>query len=826
LDPDPLARLAHLLSAGPFLRRIALLVPDRARLFLLREQLFRKAGDLLCGVYFFTPQFLREKLLLLSNFSLNPLPANCLIPLQIRGGHGPIWSRELCRLRPGERDKLFPGNSLRQAEAAGFFTEKAIDCALLDGQNVCHWDFACSFGFSEGDWDSWHILKCLSNSAKATHHFFIPQADVTAVRRWRECWGYVVADRTPSAQVRYPLFHAGDWDSAAELLGQRLLTIAETDPPQPVAIVFSRANGYYRTVRELLKKIRIPFLDLFSPSANARTTQLQWTWLRYQMRPKRRELRELLRAFSVENGWTCDALGRAENAILEHCRRNLCDDCDAVPDLPFAALPDRGPVEELFELTCRFIPGWEPLRDRIPILGALYENLTREEFLAWLEREVANLHRPEEDEPLARCAPVHLIPYAAATENFYGHLILADTAAENFSISRGEILSDEICGQINGTVKDFYYVPPEEQAVLRDFLLIRSISAAPSCEGIFVERDNIFSGGDFYSIAPVLSGFFERKMVEKIQIRPEMLAAGSAIFPSIADTVVAHKMRRDPSEAFGAYDFGFGENLCGVEEWSAAIPCKAWERILKTPEKSWFEQVLRLPIPNDSIREDLPQLLGTAVHQALANHLAGREIAEIAGEVRSTMARSMNLQIAGFTADLLSQAKRLQKNFRPSGEYCETSLRGTVTIAGNELDLHGRSDWLLRDCGGRTLIVDFKTGSPAGPFTVHGICGGDFLQLALYGRIVEKLFGPCAIAALFPFSRMKYLSMEELSENSSEEIFSFWDRFGRLWNSLNCGYQVQRARKFLAFSLESIPDHIIVSRIRASGLGSAKEEEQ
>jgi RecB family exonuclease len=152
-------------------------------------------------------------------------------------------------------------------------------------------------------------------------------------------------------------------------------------------------------------------------------------------------------------------------------------------------------------------------------------------------------------------------------------------------------------------------------------------------------------------------------------------------------------------------------------------------------------------------------------------------------------------------------------------------LRGTVTVAGNELELHGRADWLLRDPSGRILVVDFKTGSTAKALTANSICGGDSLQLALYGRIAERPSGLCTIGALFPFSRGKWLPMEELNENLGGKIFAAWERFAKLWMSLNCGYRIQREQKFLAFAHGPIPDHIIAFRLYASGLEPNGDEE-
>ncbi|MDR0340487.1 MAG: hypothetical protein LBH53_02935, partial [Puniceicoccales bacterium] len=653
-EPNQAERLAKLLAAGPVLRRALLLVPDRAQLLPLRERLSRQPGDLLRGVYFFTLQSFRDELATVGNFPGKPLPAHYLLPLQIRKRRGLARLLELCRLRPQERDKLFPEDPLAPAEKKGFYTEAALDWALLAGPEANRWDLACSFGFSEGDWDHWAILQLLSRCAEKVCHFFRPMANLPAVRRWRECWGYEPAGKNhyPISQEQYSLFCVADWNSAAELIGRRLLEIAENDPPRPVAVVFSRAHGYFRATRELLRQIRIPFLDLLRRPDGMGLTPFQWKWLRYQKRPKRRECRELLRALAAENGWTYDALAEWEDIIAEHCRRNLCDDCSAVPDLPWITLPDRATAMELLHLTCRAIPAWELLTDRLPALSALYENLSREEFLSWLEQELPNFQRQGTAEPMNFHTPVHLVPYWAVAENFYGHIILADTAEEDFSKSTDELLDGETCARLNGELRDFYYLSPEEQSTMRDSLLRHCLSAALHCEGIFVEHGNILTGKDLRSLAAVLVNFFrEDAAPTKDEIFSEISTAEQNDFPSVEETAIAHWTRRDLHSAFGAYDFGFGDSRWGVEEWSAAIPCKAWERILKAPEESWFEQVLHLSLPTNSIREDLPQLLGTAVHRSLANYLAGKKITATSNEIHSTLTRSLNIQIAGTTAD-------------------------------------------------------------------------------------------------------------------------------------------------------------------------------
>ncbi|MDR0678844.1 MAG: PD-(D/E)XK nuclease family protein [Puniceicoccales bacterium] len=828
-EPDPVERLAQLLAAGPLLRRALVLVPDRAQLLPLRERLSRQSGDLLRGVYFFTPQSFRDELVAAGNFLGQTLPARHLLPLQIRNRRGSAWPQELCRLRPQERDKLFPENPLALAEKKGFYSEAALEWALLASPAANRWDLACSLGFFEGDWDHWAILQLLSRCAKRICHFFRPMANLPAIRRWRKCWSYetVRENSYPIPQARHSLFHVADWNSATELIGRRLLKIAERDPSQPVAVVFSHAHGYFRAVRELLRRIRIPFLDLLGRADGSRITSFQWNWLRYQRRPKRRECRELLHAFAAENGWTYDALAEGEDTIADHCRKKLCDDCSAIPDLPWNVLPDRATAAALLQAACQVVPDWEPLRDRLPALIALCEELSREEFLSWLEQELRNFQRQEQAEPVNLHAPVHLVSYGDVAENFYDHLILADTAEEDFSTAPGELLDAEVCARLNGELKDFYYLSPKEKSAMRDGLLRRCFSTAQHCEGIFVESDNILIGRNLRSLAPAMVNHFQNDtFTANGEILLEISAMKRDDFPPVEKTVTAHRARRNPNRAFGAYDFGFGENLWGVEEWSAAIPCKAWERILKAPEESWLEQVLHLPIRTNAIREDLPQLLGTAVHRSLADYLAGKNTASaVPNGPRSTLAWSLDLQIAGAVEDLIVQVEELRKNFRPLGESYETALRGTIPVVGNELELHGRADWLLRDASGRTLAVDFKTGSSAVALTAHRVCEGDFLQLALYGRIVEQLDGPCTIGALFPFSRGKWLSMEELSENLGGEIFAAWERFARLWQSLNFGYRIQKERKFLAFAHGPIPDHIIASRLCASGFNPNGEEE-
>jgi hypothetical protein len=287
------------------------------------------------------------------------------------------------------------------------------------------------------------------------------------------------------------------------------------------------------------------------------------------------------------------------------------------------------------------------------------------------------------------------------------------------------------------------------------------------------------------------------------------------------DTTAAVRRRRlDGTNPFGPYDFGFGDE--GAGHISRSIPCKAFERIFKSPEESWFQHILQLKLPSQWIADDLPQLVGTAVHGAVTGKLTGNTAngAVTRNCANSTLHHAVSMQIAGFAADLAAQANELCSKVRPSEIGHEMQLAGTATMGGNEIELHGRADLLLELPNGDAVVVDFKTGSASTPLTAKGICRGDFLQLALYGKIMEASCRRCTVCAIFPFSRMKQLSMETLGGENSPELSSFWDHFAKLWKTLNCGYGPRQSEKFIAFAHEQIANDIAASRRCASGFAT------
>jgi hypothetical protein len=251
---------------------------------------------------------------------------------------------------------------------------------------------------------------------------------------------------------------------------------------------------------------------------------------------------------------------------------------------------------------------------------------------------------------------------------------------------------------------------------------------------------------------------------------------------------------------------------------------------MKSPERVWLQHVLGLQLPTNSIFEDLPQLVGTAVHRSVKMILETngtgsdlREGEDVPNRERELFwRRSVAMQAAGMAADLGRQALRLRGELIPLGELCEVPLAGMVNFDGATIPLHGRVDWLLHNTPGENShVVDFKTGSVGVPLSPGGIRGGNFLQLALYGRILEAEGRACVLRILFPFARPKVLPLEKVSADGDGKMAAFWKFFAGLCGGLNLGYSGGRedgsGSAFLAYSHVRIPGEIFGARRRVSG---------
>jgi hypothetical protein len=760
---------------------------------------------------------------ILTGFSGKPLSNSALIPAQLRGKFPSNWRNEMQKLRPVDRGDQIT-NFLAAGELAGFFTAEAFDEEILNRCGEVHWDIACSYGFAEGDWESWPLLRCLSHSAAKACHFYEHSTNSPGTEKWKKLCGYEgkCASVNASMESYFTILRVQSVSAAVEVICKSIDELVlrngkDALRKMPIAVAFSRSHGYHLALRDRLLSSGIAHVDLLPRRCQPPCNFLLRKWFAYQKRQKRRECLELLRSHGAELGWNFARISSAENEIVNYCQRNFSDNCGSELveslKLPWTALVKNATAEEFLRMCCHDFPQLAQLEDKIAPLASLYEILSREEFLQWLAAEISTLWPREDGEPLDPNAIVHLAPWEAVSPEWHGHLIGADTATEDFPMTKnGAVFCTRCCGD------DFYYTSPMEKISQLTWRLRSTVEKFSSGRGIFIEKPNRLLSGEIRSMAPPFSGFrhgeiFELEAHTKVQSSE---VANCQPFPPITATAAVRNGRLDGTNHFGAYDFGFGS--AGAVEWSKNIPCKVWERILKSPEDSWFQHILQLATASQWIVDDIAQLVGTRVHQLVAEKLDGNDVptADFA-KWRGTLGRSAAMQVFGFASDLVHQAEELQRKIYADESSHEVPLDGTVYVCGDAINLHGRADLILKTPGDHCTVIDFKTGSPSTPLTAKGICRGDFLQLALYGKIMENNCAHCSIAVIFPFSRIKQLPMEELREENSPEISNFWRFFSRLWKTLNCGYAAGRDETFIAFAHEQIANDIVANRRRASG---------
>ena len=826
--------LTQFLCGGPVLRKALLLVPDFARLIVLRRKLLSTGNcDIHRGLRMCTPQMFRRELCILSDFSGKLLPNSALIPAMLRGGCTSNWINDVQRLRSVDRDPKID-EFMKAGEAAEFFSRAALDEEILKRCGGTHWDLACSYDFREGDWDNWTVLRCLSRSAPDVCHFYEQSAAVPAVIKWRKLCGYAVEDCgvSSSAEKKFKLLRATSVSGAVKAICKsvREIVVANGEAKlkkMPIAVAFSRSHGYHLALCERLQSNGTPFIDLFHRRGRAPCNFLQRSWFAYQERQKRCHCIELVRAFAAEQKWDYWRIASTKNAIIKYCQRNLSDNCGSeiieLMGLPWIALPKHAPPEDFFRACCRDLKQFIPLEGKIAPLAALYKTLFREEFLQWLSLEIAELESDETAEQLDGNAIVHLVPLEAVSSEWHGHLIVADTAADDFPRTSDRIssLDISICAD------DYHYTSREEKVAQIDWRLGSMIAEFSGGLGIFWGKTNSLISSEMRSVAPVFAGCSSEEffVCETHMSGDSDDVARCDVFPPASATTVVRNGRLDSANPFGAYDFGFGDGE--TNRWLRPMPCKVWERIIKSPEESWFQHVLQLPMDSQWIGDDLAQLIGTSVHQIVAAKINGKQISGADSPVRDgTLGCAVAMQVSGFASDLFFQVDELQKKLFPKEVRCEVPLEGTVYVGGSEINLHGRADLILKLANGSSVIVDFKTGGSSTPLTANAVCRGDFLQLALYGKIMENSCGRCSVAVASPFSRMKQLPMEELHEEKSAEISNFWHAFSELNRTLNFGYAPKRDWTFIAFAHEQIANDIATSRRSMGGFGCCGGELQ
>jgi DNA helicase-2/ATP-dependent DNA helicase PcrA len=162
----------------------------------------------------------------------------------------------------------------------------------------------------------------------------------------------------------------------------------------------------------------------------------------------------------------------------------------------------------------------------------------------------------------------------------------------------------------------------------------------------------------------------------------------------------------------------------------AAISVTALLTFLRDPEEFFWRYVRRVPAPPAPAAQ-----LGVDLHRRIERFARGA--APLGGEPDYDLDRSERGGSAGVPPE------RLWENFQ-RGRFARTTPRSTeqpfTLYLGEGLSVEGRIDAIFEREDGTWEVVDYKTGDPA---------NSEPLQLAIYGRAVEEIWGRAPVLTFF-----------------------------------------------------------------------------
>ncbi|MDR2341269.1 MAG: PD-(D/E)XK nuclease family protein [Puniceicoccales bacterium] len=785
----------------------------------------------------YTPMSLRQELLKVRHLDWQLLPETSLIPWQIENGFSPMAIREIQQLRPEDRSRLYNNSILRRAESEKLFTVAALDSQLCSA--ACHdiWDQFFSVGFPECSWENHKLLLAAAKCSTAAEYFFELSPKSPSLARWRMLWNYQPDDdipvKTSNTIEVYTTENVSDFTSVilgkiASLLGRNDSSLDGKIPK--IAIGFSGRGARYHAIRQMLEITRIPFLDLLVKGKTSEWSPLWQRWLEYQRRQKRDECLALL---------DCKfALGMIEEVqwntlrkgVLEHSRGSVTDDC--AETLPtkikewVQPLPMRGKAEEFHMHTVEVFPQTRCLEPDVQILDSLYDAITRDGFLDWLE--TAREDRFCEISQKNWSANIHIVNYDDLPFGDYSCVICGDLEsirlnnhAELFDVARLE--------GINESLEDFYY--DFSKHVIPQELVIRSALGHSREVTIVAIGDTASCDVDMPVAIRIGSQLDSNEMRERMwYLRHLGVFLGNTgtaakmkndetdlCNDDIARCVNAYHMRRDATKPFGVFDFGAG----GDEKWREKLlqfmPCKAWELAFTCPEDVWMRQILSIELPAKSIFGEISMATGLCVHaeltkkftQSFSDANSNKHSMREGLVEKSYITHNTHHQSLGIMKALERQTRMVLDELELDSIKTEQNISGFIKAGSARIWTHGRVDLVAND-GNHYCIIDFKTRSSGAAFTAKQISQGKFLQIILYGLYYQCAGRTVDVLVLSPFHREMGFEISKLKPKDMEKLNAFFANFEKFQRFLTFGYGT--SGRFLAHAHSALPAHIIAAR--------------
>ncbi|MDR1457020.1 MAG: hypothetical protein LBI34_03150 [Puniceicoccales bacterium] len=822
----------------------SILFPSTYALRGFRERL-QKRLPTIGGVRMHTPSSLRRELLAALDPDLRPLPAESLIPWQIENGFSPDVIHEIQWLHPAARNLLCPNSLWERAESEKLFTPAALDMQLCATGRHVIWDRFFSIGFPECSWENYHLLRAVSNCATSIEHFFELTSESHSVDRWRKLWKYLPDDNMTEKNFgRVEVFTVDNvTDFTFVILGKIASILAShnsvrgCESPR-IAVGFSRCSAHYHALRQRLENARIPFLDLFARGKVSDWSPLWPRWMEYQRCQRRNECLALIDCKFTLGLMEAEEWEKLQQRVWDYSRRNVTGNCGQM--LPkdvrewIQPLPARGKIEEFWQNAVGAFPQLRHLTSGVKILSDLYETVTREEFLCWLEATAENQFRklPQKD----WSANVHVISYEDLPACDCDYVICGDWEARELNYY-SELLGGMPLESINELLADFHYdfsthVPSLEMVVRGTVAYAKEVTVVAIKEfgtenpnvPIFTLSDDFSDPNETCKREQYLRGlgnFFDSNNGQMKEIEQELRAE------DIAGCVHAHRQRRNTTMPFGIYDFGAGGDEKWRDELLHSIPCKAWELAFEHPEEIWMQQILRIKTPGKSIFDEIPMILGTGVHAELAKKFAQItpnriEHLPFVNLKKNHITHSILYQMFGIVRVLERQASIELADFDSNSTKSEQNISSFIANGNARIWTRGRVD-LVASGDANYLVIDFKTQPTGTAFTAAQIFRGKFLQVILYGLYYQCAGRTVVMRILSPHQRAKSFDFSKLKPEEVVKMDIFISNFEKLQRSLTFGYG--NCDRFLAYAHSPLPANIVNTRRALSGLGEVAGED-
>ena len=695
-------------------------------------------------------------------------------------------------------------------------------------------------GFNAAHWPQWHLLSAaVAASNSATIHLTDSRdeartLDETWIGSWEQEFGAAetipAATQDPcddSAQFRFAVGRdTREQASAILLLATEFL--AQDDHAQ-IAIFFPCPGALHRLVESDLSVREIPHDDAIGHNAMLVADNAAWTaWLELQENPRIRILLRFLRHCSpavtqfggMEFPEVEDQLRRAYSTLLldnvtvlrEHCARRSKPEIAAKISAGIDAidfLPEKTSFGEFTQRTLTAFEGFD-WQDRVALLrgyvgawcDAIDVEFSRRTYLRWLSDLMTTLDRERDtvgDHPYSH---VHLLPYSAAGEEAWTHVIFAGLNEGEWPASTSDsgFLAREDIAKLNaratqsGRQGSGHLCVKEKHSLLlgdseRRAIALRDFQNAMESTSVTVAATAQLFGGTSGARVANPSDFLariyfdsnrhplSRPRFEALQRATESWLNKSATDPEkpaddkeIDEMLTAYRARRDVSSPAGKFDFA----LLKAPHEPLTLRATEWKTALQEPALVWMKHYLGVEANDDEIASWHPAI-GNWVHHWLAAIVpSNRPFAQM--PPAAEIARMVERAATSFRAEAQSMVKAAGRELPDwwlsgwrNARYLALGLARRLydlkdwplavtemRIGDNEkidvatkrsLRIHGRLDLVLaktaKAAGGPIWIIDYKTGRDAklgakADALRKQLIGGSAVQIGLYAFALQQ----------------------------------------------------------------------------------------